>query len=122
MPLPDPYVNEPTADLDPHTFGLYMEAMDAIAQWDKEAKRLKDLLIKEIGDAHAGLINGRKVIYYRPADRWAEARMIKDYPDLTGHYIKPKVTQVFDLDSFSSAHPDITEQYRVRSFRSVGDV
>jgi hypothetical protein len=119
MPLPDPYA---TADVDPHTFSLYMEAMDALKQWDKVAKELRKEIENQIGDAHAGLVDGRKLIYYRPSDRWAEARMIKDYPDLTQHYIKPKVEQVFDLDSFSSAHPDIVEKYRVRSFRSLGDV
>jgi len=122
MPLPDPYANEPTADVDPHTYRLFMEAQDAIKQWEKEAARLKELLIKEIGDAHAGLVDGHKLIYYRPTDRWAEARLIKDNPDLVQHYIKPKVTDTFDMNSFMSSHPDIADKYRVRSFRSLSDI
>lgn len=122
MPLPDPYANETTTELDPVTFSQYMEATDAVSKWQQEANRLKAMLIEQLGDAHAGLVDGRKLVYYRPTDRWAEARMIKENPDLTQHYIRPKVIDVFDLDAFSSSHPEIVDRYRVRSFRSVGDV
>jgi hypothetical protein len=122
MPRPDPYEKEPTADLDPHTFGLYMEAMNAIMEWKRVAEGYQKELLEQLGDAHAGLVDGRKLVTNRPSDRWAEARLQKEYAELTQHYVKPKVTQVFDLDSFAASHPDIAEKYRVRSFRSVGDV
>jgi hypothetical protein len=119
---PDPYEHEPAVEVDPVTFAAYMEAASNVLAWQKEADRLKRMLAEQMGDAHAGLVDGRKLITNRPGDRWAEARMIKDYPELTSHYIKPVYQDKFDFSMFQAAHPDIVEKYRVRSFRSLADV
>lgn len=120
MALPDPYANEPTAQLNPDKWRLYLEAVSHTEGWQKEAERLQAELLAELGDAHAGTVEGEKVVTNRPTKRYAEARIIKDYPDLTQHYIRLKETKVFDLEAFKLTHPEIADKYQVRSFRRAG--
>jgi hypothetical protein len=119
---PDPYANEPTAPVDPETSRLYLEACDAAKSWQIEADRLKKMIDEQIGDAHAGLVDGRKLYTHRPEDRYAVARLLKENPELTQHYYHQVYKEEFNFELFSKAHPEIAEQYRVRSFRSLGDV
>lgn len=118
----DPYANEPVVELDPVTFRAYIEAAQNADAWKKEADRLKKDLIETLGDAAAGLIDGHKLVTYREQDRWAEAALIKDNPDLAQHYITVRYQDVFDMDKFRAHHPEIADKYRVRSFRSIADV
>ena len=116
MPLPDPHAGEKTQELDRLLFLEYLEAKRAVAGWEKELKRRKELLIKQLGDATAGTLDGEKVVAYRPKSQYAVGRLIKDYPDLTAHFFKHKINQVFDVEAFSAQHEQIAEQYRVRAF------
>lgn len=120
MPLPDPHADEPVVDLDKETYRLWLQAANNAGGWMKEAERLKKRLIDQIGDAYAGIVDGKKVIYYRPADSWATARLVKENPDLAEHYMVPATGEVFDMDRFRRVHPDIAEKYRTRSFRNAG--
>ena len=121
MPLPDPYADEPTTELDAEIYKLWQQARSNADGWVKEADRLRARLIIEVGDNTAGTINGVKVIYYRPSDSYATARLVKENPELTQHYmITPDPSEVFDLDHFKQVHPDIAERYRVRTFRNAG--
>lgn len=117
MPVPDPHFDEPTVELDSNLWQAYRRAIDNAEGWKKEADRIRKEIEARLGDATAGLVDGRKVVYYRPADKWAEARILKDYPDLAGHYMRTKEQPWFDMDSFALHHPDIAEKYQVRSFR-----
>lgn len=116
MPLPDPHAGEPTAEIDPDTWTLLGQAKDSVDAWQKEFNRLKAKLIEELGDAYAATINGVKVASYRPQTRYAEARIIKDYPDLSVHFFRSQTENVFDMARFAEQHPDIAQRYRVRSF------
>lgn len=118
----DPYADEPTADVDPELSRLHREACGAAAVWGKEAERLKKLIDDQIGDAHAGLVDGRKLYTHRPEERWAVAALVKDNPELTQHYYSTVEKEEFDFESFRRIHPEIAEKYRVRSFRSLDDV
>lgn len=119
MPLPDKYADEPVVELDPDKVTLWRNAEDAAAQWKAHAKRLKDELMATIGDSHAGVVDGRKVITYRPIDDWAEARILKDYPDLARHYLVERTETRLDLAAFRAQHEDVVDKYRVRQFRFV---
>ena len=125
MPLPDPWANEPTREVDEDTYKLLQEAKAAVSAWTSEVARLKNKLMEQMGDAFAATINGEKVYTYRPKDQYAVGRLIKDYPELTQHFFVVQEQNVFDMDRFKKKHLDIAEQYRVRELREVetrGDI
>lgn len=120
MALPDPYANEPVAELDPDLVRAYQEAKLAVKMWTEELERLKEKLKASLGDAHAGLVGDKKLIAYRPQDKFATSRLVRDYPDLAENFYAMQVERVLQLDEFRRQHPDIVEQYRVRAFVELG--
>lgn len=118
----DPYLNEPTVDLDPDIHAAYVQARENAEAWIAEANRLKEVLVQQLGDKPAGLVRGRKVITHRPVNTYRTQDLIKDYPELTQHYFVPKVKDVFDIDTFGHAHADILAPYRSRQFKSIADL
>jgi hypothetical protein len=116
MPLPDPYANEMTVELDQDKFKLLEEAKAEILKWTKHYNRLKLELIQALGAATAGTVNGEKVVYYRPKDQYAISRLEADYPDLVEHFKKMEFREVLDVAAFGAQHPDILTKYRVRAF------
>ena len=122
MPLPDPHADEPTVEIDQDTWKLFLEAKAAEKAWAAEKNRLYKRLVAEVGDAYAMTVNGEKVALYRPRSNYAEARIIKDYPDLTQHFFEYQTNSVFNMAKFAEQHPDIAEQYRVRALVEVESV
>ena len=118
----DPHADESTAELDPVTYQDYMNARDAVMSWTAEAERLKALLDQQLGDAYAGTINGRKLVTHRPESRYRVSQLERDYPELTQHYLKERLVTELDMDTFAKVHPEIAEQYRTRSFRTLADL
>lgn len=119
MALPDPYAHEPTKELNPDKVRLFKAARDAVAKWTAELERLKKELQAELDGAHAGTVDGVKVVTYRPQDRYAVARLVKDNPDITEHFWKHEVVRQFDVDTFTAQHPEIADAYRIRAFNEV---
>lgn len=120
MPLPDPHAKEPTVELERDLWQSYENALVALKKWTEYANELKARLVKELGDAYAGTVDGRKVVAHRPKDQYAITRLRQDYPDLTEHFLRWRTEQVFDQDAFEVAHPEILEQYKVRAFTKLG--
>lgn len=116
MPLPDPHENELTVELDGNKVELLYNARAQIKAWTFQYNRLKQELMADLGDAYAGTVDGQKVIYYRPKDQYAIARLESDYPDLVAHFKKMEVKEVLDLQAFAAQHSDLLEKYRVRAF------
>ena len=122
MPLRDPYADEPVAEVPVERVAAWRHAEDAADQWRKHADALKQGLIDEFGaDAHALVVDGEKLITYRPSAAYAVARLEREYPDLTVHYQREETKTVTDLEAMRKQHPDIVEKYRIRPFRYVGD-
>jgi hypothetical protein len=121
MPLPDPHAGELTVELDKDLWTRYEEGLATLKKWTDYVNELKALLLKQLGDAYAGTVEGRKVVAHRPKDQYAIARLRKDYPDLTEHFMRWRTEQAFDEDAFAMAHPEILEQYKVRAFTKLGD-
>lgn len=119
MSLPDPHAGEPTKEVPRKLVEQWVQARDAAAYWKEQEERLKAELAAEIGDAYAGTIDGEKVFTYRPINRYAEARLKAEYPDLVQHFIHPKLVDTFDVNAFSAQHPDVAERYRSRQFRAA---
>ena len=117
MPLPDKYINEPVTELDKDKVTLWLNAQDAADQWQTHADALKQELIESIGNAHAGTVDGKKVITYRPSDKWATSRIIGEYPDIANHYMVERSIIQLDVEAMRRAHPEIVDRYQVRQFR-----
>lgn len=117
----DPYLNEKTVNLNPDIHAKYLEARNNADAWMAEAKRLKQELIDQLGDADAGLVHGRKVITHRPVATYRIKDLIAAYPELTQHYFIVEEVETFDQQTFALSHGDLLEQYRSRSFRSIAD-
>jgi hypothetical protein len=45
--------------------------------------------------------------------------MIKDYPDLTQHFMQVEEVRSLDVQRFASANPEVASRYRVREFRGL---
>lgn len=119
MPLPDQYADELTVEIDPDKYKLWQEAKAAVKAWQQEADRLAADIRDSLHGLSAGTINGAKVVTYRPKGQYAVGRLVKDYPDLTKHFMKPELVETLDIFTFAVNHPDIAEKYRVREFRGV---
>src|SRR5262245_45655238 len=119
MATHDPHKDEPTVQVDEGLVRQWYEAESNASRWKSHAAKLRGLIEEQIGDAFAGMVGNDKVITFRPTARYAEAALIKAYPDLTQHFMRPVTNEVFDLEAFQIRHPEIAEQFRVRSFRAV---
>jgi len=117
----DPREDEPTVELDSAIWDAYHRARRAADQAQEDLDNAKNALILTLGDAHAGIINGRKVVTFRPQKRYAEAQLRARYPDLTQHYLTSKLVEILDVNRFGAAHPDILEQFQVRAFKAVSE-
>lgn len=119
MPLPDPHADEPTVEVDRDTVKLMQEAKANAKAWTEEYERLRKKFEVELGDAYAATVDGEKVYTYRPKEAYAEARLRKDYPDLTAHFMEYAYVNQFNFDKFKQAHPDIAKLYQSRQLNEV---
>jgi hypothetical protein len=122
MPVPDKHDGEPSVEVQDGLFADWLAAKGKADAWKKEEARLRAELLEQLGDATAGTVYGNKVVTYRPKAVYAKAAIIRDYPDLAQHYMRPETTDVFDIDAFVRTHRDIAEKYRVREFRLAVDL
>lgn len=121
MPVPDQHVDEAKAEVSALLYAGWREAEENAKAWDKVARERRQALEEVLGNASAGTIEGRVVVTYRPSDKWAVAALMKAYPDLTQHFMRPApVREELDLEAFRKAHPDVADQFRVRVFRDAG--
>lgn len=114
----DKYASEPTAEIDRDVHAKWLEARKNAALWKVEEERLRAKLQADLGDATAGVIDGRKVLTHRPTSTYRVKDLLAQYPDLTQHYMVAG-PEVFDVTTFVARHPDIAEQFQSRSFRPV---
>jgi hypothetical protein len=119
VPTPDKHDNEPVVEISKDYYQLWREAQTNAKGWEQEAKRLRGILEESIGDAYAATVDGEKVVTYRPGNSYATVKLQEAYPDLTTHYMVRKYVTELDMTAFAAAHPEIAEQFRVRSFREV---
>ena len=119
MPLPDPYETEPTKEIDRDKYQLWLDARAAVKAWQEEATRLATDLQESLQGMSAGTVDGKKVISYRYKDQYAVARLMKDYPDLTQHFMHTEEVKTLDLLRFVAANPEVANRYRVREFRGL---
>lgn len=119
MPLPEPKPGELTVEIDRDDWKLLTEAENNAAAWTEEVNRLRKKLQEAAGDATALLVDGRLVRTWRRKEVWRESALIKDYPDLTQHYMSVEEVTRFNARRFAEVHPEIAIQYQTRSFNEV---
>lgn len=117
MALPDRYENEDVVEIPADLYQSLLEASAHADGWAKIRDGYKVKIRALIGQAQAAMVDGIKVVTYRPSNKWAEARIVKDHPDLAEHFMRQETREVFDLEAFRIRHPEIAEAYRVRQFR-----
>ena len=121
MALPDRYEDEDAVEIAEDLYNNLRAATAHANGWAKIRDGYKEAIQALVGKAHAATVNGVKVVTYRPSNKWAEARIIKDHPDLAEHFMREVRREVFDMEAFKLRHPEIAEQYRVRQFRYDDD-
>jgi hypothetical protein len=119
MVLRDKHAMESTAEVDPNLIRQLATAEASATAWTEEVERLKDKLRQEMGDAFAATVNGVKVYTNRPKNQYALAALMRDYPDLTQHYMVTRVVEALDVEAFGDSHPKILEQYHSRALARV---
>lgn len=119
MPLPDPNAEEATAEISQELRARHHYCVEQAKYWQKLADEAKEEILTAMGDAFAATVDGEKVYTHRPKSNYAEARLRRDYPEVTQHYVREKVVEEFDVDLFAKVHPEIAQKYRVRSFNMV---
>lgn len=121
MVLPNKWSNEVTAEVSAEKWARRLEYLANAAAWKAEADKLTAELRQEAIDAGATALvaDGRKVATYRPIDKYAEASLRREHPEVTQHFMREKTVDVFDIELFVKVHPEIAEPYRVRAFKEV---
>lgn len=115
----DKYAHEPTTEISEDLYFRWYALHEEIKEKTRELERLADCIQEEIGSAHAATINGVKVLTYRPVNRYREADLRREYPELTDAFIKPKIIDTFDMSTFVNKYPEIAKLYQSRSMRDV---
>jgi hypothetical protein len=114
MTTPSP--DEVAVPLDEHQDLLRLREKAFLARdaWDRELGRLDDQLRELIGDHGVGTFRGEEVFTYRPINRFAMARFIKENPDLARHFMTRKMIDVVDEGALLAARPDLYRRYQTR--------
>lgn len=115
----DVHPNETTAQISPDLWAEYEGAMAKLASWHKYTGLLREKIMEEIGDAHAGMVGNRKVATYRPVDTYRIKALVAEYPELAQHFEREVTRTEFDVSAFDAQHHDILEKFRSRAFRVV---
>lgn len=117
MPV-DPHDGEPTVELDPTKWALYVELLKAMAAGKQRLEALRLEFEDAIGDAYAGMVDGRKVITHRPRTGTYNTTLLKkEYGELTMHFMREETKNVLDMELFAKAYPEYAAKYQTRDFK-----
>jgi hypothetical protein len=119
MAVPQRKNPDETVEVPADLVAKYQEAEVNASAWAKIRDQYKSQVQALLGSATAATVDGEPVFTYRPSEKWAEAQIIKHYPDMVQHFMRVEQREVFDLEAFRIRHPQIADQYRVRTFRAV---
>lgn len=117
MPV-DPHADEPTAELDPVKWALYVELLKAMEAGEQRLEDLRKEFEEAIGQAHAGVVDGKKVITFRPRTGSYNTTLLKkEYGELTQHFMHPVTRDALDMELFARAYPEYAAKYQTRDFK-----
>lgn len=120
MPVPGKHDNESRTEIQAETYERWLDARDQAVAWGRRAADLRAKLEDQLGFSTGGLVDGKLVVTYRYKEKYAVAALVRDYPDLTEHYMRTREVSELDIDTFAGVHKDIADKYRVREFRIAG--
>lgn len=120
MPV-DPHADEPIAELDPVKWALYVELLKAMEAGKQRLEALRKEFEEAIGPAYAGVVDGKKVITYRPRQGTYNTTLLrKEYGELTQHFMREETKDVLDMELFAKAYPEYAAKYQTRDFKVYG--
>jgi hypothetical protein len=85
--------------------------------WGNREAKLKAELAAIMGDAEIGTVNGEKVLFYEPQNRFNAGEFKKSMPDTWKLFHRPITEEKFDPEWLRVARPDLYEQFQVRPMR-----
>lgn len=89
---------------------------DAVRAYEK----YRDRLGQRIGDADQIVINGKVVANHTPG-AFNKSKFIKENPALAQRFMRDRMVEEFDTDTFAGENPGLYLDYRTRSLRPVAD-
>lgn len=120
MPV-DEHADEPTVELDPVKWALYVELLKAMEAGKQRLESLRKEFEVAIGAAHAGKVGDKKVITYRPRTGTYNTTLLKkEYGELTQHFMREETKDVLDMELFAKAYPEYAAKYQTRDFKVYG--
>ena len=96
----------------------YNECNRAIKYWKTELERTKEQLIKMMGDAVEGTVDGRVVFTYKPIERFNVTEFKREYPDLHRLFTREMSKVEFDEAWFRNSRPELWQQFQVRTVKN----
>jgi hypothetical protein len=119
MAVQGPHDKEPTVEIPLELFRKYQEARRNREDWASWEKHYADQIQALMGNAPAATVDGKKVLSWRPSEKWSEVGIKREYPEIAQHFEITREVTTFDVKAFVAQHPDLAEPFRSRSFRMV---
>src|SRR5678815_5044356 len=110
---------EPTVEIPLELFRKYQEARRNREDWASWEKHYADKIQELMGDKPAATVDGKKVLSWRPSEKWSEVGIRREYLEIAQHFDVTREVTRFDVKAFVAQHPDLAEPFRSRSFRMV---
>jgi hypothetical protein len=87
--------------------------------WTTREIKIKAELAEIMGDAEIGTVQGEKVLFYEPINRFSGGEFKKAMPDTWKLFHRPITEEKFDAEWLRAARPELYEQFQVRVMRST---
>jgi hypothetical protein len=87
--------------------------------WSVREAKIKAELAEIMGDAEIGTVQGEKVLFYEPQNRFNGGEFKKTMPDTWKLFHRPITEEKFDAEWLRAARPELYQQFQVRVMRST---
>ena len=90
------------------------ECANMIKWWTERRKLVQADIIRQLGDAEVGTVNGVEAVTYKPRAQFNSTAFKEKYPDLHHMYSRELTEFKFDADWLRTSRPDLYEEFQVR--------
>lgn len=96
------------------------EIKENLKQWEAYLDTLKAGIVARLGDAEAGVLDGREVVTYKAKKQFRHAQFTKDHPDLAAMFTRKQVVETLDWEVLLKAEPQLAGGYVTKVFSYAG--